>query len=185
MTAKSFTVIACAVLAAAIAPARAADSCDGMMHARETTYLWYARFVLDDVKAIPKNDPNAPFGAAMEALGRTYARTARFGDIIALRKLIGLGLFTASAAHAPPPEGTFKLICELARRAPQPGLTLDPLTCAVVAVDGARRNDGRNRALARQMIDLARTRLAGDQNGPAAQKLFDDLVPIVTACSAE
>jgi len=185
MSAKSATFLAYAALAANVAYADAAESCAGIDRARQTAYLQYARLVADDVAALSKSNPDVPFNTKMENLGRTYARGTAFGDVVALRKLIGLGLFTAYATKAPPPDTTFKLICELARRDLRPGLTIDPLICGVIAVDGARRDNHDNRTLARQMINRARTRIATDPNGPAAQKMFDDLAPIVTACSAD
>jgi hypothetical protein len=185
MIAKRSIVLACAMLAMATAPGRSAEPCADIERARQSTYVPFAKLIVDDVNAIRKSTPSASFNAALQTLSGTYARAARFGDMLALRKLIGLGLFTAYAAHTAPPETTFKLVCELARRSPQPALTLDPLTCAVVAIDGARRDDQRNRELANQMLDLAKGRMASDPNGPAAHALFDGILPIVAACSAE
>jgi hypothetical protein len=183
LSAKSAALTACAILTTAIAPAGAAESCTGIDHARQTVYIQYAKLVADDVKALSKSNPDVPFNTKMEDLGRSYARAGRFGDVVALRKLIGLGLFTAYATKRPPLDITFKLVCELARRDLQ--LTLDPLTCAVIAVDGPRRKDRNNRMLARQMIDRARARIANDPNGPAGRKMVDDLAPVVTACSVD
>jgi hypothetical protein len=185
MAANLHKIFACAALAVAIMPVKAAEPCSDIERARQATYLQYAKLVVDDVNTARKNTSNVPFNTAIQQLGASYVRTARFGDTVALRKLIGLGLFTALAANAQPLDTTFKLVCELAQRAPQPLLTLDPLTCAVIAVDGARRDDQENRALARYMVDLARVRMASDPNGPAAHTLFDGILPIITRCGAQ
>jgi hypothetical protein len=159
------------------------ESCENFDRARQATYPQYARFVLDDVEAIRKGNADASFGAALENLGRTFARSASAGDLVAVRKLIGLGLFTATAAQASPPEITFRLVCELARRQLEPPHALDPLTCAVIAVDGARQSDERNRSLAKQMIDLAHAEVVVDRNGLVARKMFDEVAPIVLRCA--
>ena len=184
MTAKASIIIACIALAATSAPVRAAEPCPDIERARQATYVQYAKLIADDLNGIHKSAPNLPINTALQQATATYARAASAGDMLALRKLIGVGLFTAYAAHTAPPEATFKLVCELARRSSQPALSLDPLTCAVIAVDGARRDDQRNRALAGQMVDLARARMASDPNGSAARALFEDALPIITACGA-
>src|SRR5206468_2345973 len=114
---------------------------------------------------IQKESADTPPTAVLEKMEASYKRQVSFGDMVALRKLVGLGLYGALAAGAAPRDATFRTVCELAKNGDvRPALMLDPLICAVVAVDGTRESEPRNRALAKEMITLAETRIEGDPN---------------------
>jgi hypothetical protein len=183
MPIKSTTIyIAWAILVTAVSQGMAVESCESVGRAQEATYVPWSKLVIDDAKAISNSKQEVPFAVAIDKLAQEYYRQASVGDGAALNKLIGIGLFTAFAKHAPPLDVTFKLVCESARKSP---LTILPaLTCAVIAIDGPRRDNPQNRMLARQMIDLAKANLERDTNGPAARKLFDDVAPVVINCNA-
>jgi hypothetical protein len=112
-----------------------------------------------------------------------YEQFTRAGDLNSLRKLVALGLFTATAAKREPLDVTFKLVCELAKNPPSPENVIDPLICATIALDGARRDDAANRAMALAMIDRARKNLATDHDPAGARYLFETISPIVAACA--
>ena len=160
-----------------------AEPCVNFDAARNKAYVLYIRGVLDEIKAIQEKRLGDPaFNAALTELGNEYLRRARVGDVSAYRKLIGIGLFGALAAHTQPLETTFKLTCEAAKGKLEPVNVLDPLTCAVIAVDGSRRGDPANRRLANEMIEIARTNLAVDKNGQGAQEVFDSISQAVVSC---
>jgi hypothetical protein len=172
------------VIALATATARAADeSCQSLERARQLTYAQYGKLILDDFHAVEKESPNGSTNAVLGRLEASYKRGISAGDMSALRKLVGLGLFAAVAARVPPRDATFRLVCELAKGDVRPALTLDPLTCGVIAVDGARQFEPANRALAKNMIDLAATRIEGDPNREIARRVFDEISAIVARCA--
>jgi hypothetical protein len=149
--------------------------------ARNAAYVQYIRLVVDEVKSsIGKGD--AAVNASVQELSSKYAGLANVGDVVAVRKLIGLGLFTTFAANREPLDVTFKLACESARKHLPPVNVLDPLTCAVIAVDRSRLNEPANQKLAKEMIEMARSNLESDKNGAGARNLFETTSQAVLSC---
>jgi hypothetical protein len=183
MSAKLFFQVACMMILFLVAVRPCfAQSCDDFNKTRDAVYAISSRIVFEDVKAIEKGKGDAAYSAALDSLAQGYARKLAAGDTIALRKLIGIGLFTAFAGNREPLDVTFRLACELAKRPlPSPNV-LDPLTCAVIALHGSRRAGSANRSLAKDMVELAKTNLPSDPNGAAAKKLFDDVSPVILSC---
>ena len=157
--------------------------CKEFSAARNHAYIPYIRGVTEDVKMIASSNPGANFDPAMKELASGYERKAATGDVSALRKLIGIGLFSAFAAKREPLEVTFKLTCEAAKKGLPPQNVLDPLACAVIALDGSRQQSSANISLARSMIDIAKVNLSVDSDRAGAQKLFDTLVPLIQRCT--
>jgi hypothetical protein len=139
--------------------------------------------VLDDLSTARKSDSTAPINTVINRMAYRYEQFTRAGDLNSLRKLVALGLFTATAAKREPLDVTFKLVCELAKNPPSPENVIDPLICATIALDGARRDDAANRAMALAMIDRARKNLATDHDPAGARYLFETISPIVAACA--
>jgi hypothetical protein len=158
-----------------------AAGCLNFDAARNASYVQYIRLVADEVKSATGNG-NVAFNASIQELSNKYSRLASAGDVVAVRKLIGLGLFTTFAANREPLDVTFKLACEAARRHLPPVNVLDPLTCAVIAVDRSRLNDPANQQLARDMIELARGNLESDKNGIGARNLLESTSQAVLSC---
>jgi hypothetical protein len=67
------------------------------------------------MRTIDQRKGDAAFNAAIGEPGNTYARGATAGDGAAVRKLIGIGLFTAMAADTEPLDAPFRLACESAK----------------------------------------------------------------------
>jgi hypothetical protein len=99
--------------------------------------------------------------------------------------LIGIGLFTALAVNAQPLDVTFKLACESANGNCLPRNVIDPLTCAVIAVDRSRLNKPANRQIASEMIELAKSNLTSDPNSTAAHDLFAMISQSVMSCLSQ
>jgi hypothetical protein len=116
-------------------------------------------------------------------MARKYEQLTRAGDLTSLRKLVALGLFTATAAKREPLDATFKLVCGLAKHPEAPKNVLDPLVCATIAVDGARREDAGNRAMALAMTESAKKNLSADHDPAGAKFLVETISPIVTTCA--
>lgn len=167
-----------------LASSSADAACNNFETARNAAYVPYIRLVSDEITAAQKSDGGTPINAAINRLAAKYDQYMRVGDLSALRKLIALGLFTAFAAKREPPEASFKLVCELAKKPLPPENVIDPLVCATIALDGSRRDDAANRSMARDMIDRAKKNLATDRDPAAARGLFDTIAPVVLACAA-
>ena len=161
-----------------------AATCENIEKAREAAYFPYVRLVSDEISEARKNDGTAPINTIINRLANKYEQFTRAGDLVSLRKLVAIGLFTAMAARKEPLDVTFKLVCELARKPQPPENVIDPLLCATIAVYGARRDDAANRALALGMIDRARKNLATDRDPAGAKYLFETISPIVAVCAA-
>jgi hypothetical protein len=176
------TVAAAGLWLLAAAHGAAAQICAGFPQVKDRLYSVYTAMVADDVRAILRTEGDEEFHVRVEKLARSYADKARFGDSRYLQRLIGIGLFTAHGSSQEPLEITFRVTCELAHKGP---MVLEPLTCAAIALDGARRTQPNNRELARQMVALARDKIATDRNGANAQTLVDEVAPILLSCTEE
>lgn len=161
----------------------AAATCEPFEKARDAAYHTYTGLVLDELSAARKSDPSVSVNTVIDGMVRKYEQATRAGDLVALRKLIAIGLLTATAAKREPLDVTFKLVCQLAKHPEAPKNVLDPLACATIAVDGARRENVENRATALAMIESANKNLPADQNPAGAKFLIETISPIVTACA--
>lgn len=170
-----FTGFSCSVQAA----------CDNFEAARKAAYFNYAKLVVDGIKEAQKSEGGTPINTVINQLAHKYEQFARAGDEQALRKLIGLGLFTAIAANREPLDVTLNLACGMAKRQPPPENVLEPLACATIVVDGSHRENPANRSTARAMVDLAKKNLTTDHSPAGARSLFDTIAPIITACASE
>jgi hypothetical protein len=174
-------VVLAAVTLAGLAPASAAPFCDGFEPVRDRLYATYIGLVMEDLRGIDGADGDRALNERVAELSQAYVRKAAFGDMIYLRKLIGIGLFTAASTQHEPLERTFKLVCDVAQRAPN---VLDPLTCAAIALDRARRSEADNRALARRMVEYARGKVDEDRSIGDPRKVLDD-VATVAGCAQD
>jgi hypothetical protein len=159
-----------------------AQSCANFAQAKERLYLIYIAMVAQDVRAIPNTGDQKALNASIEELARTYAQKAQSGDSVYLQKLIGIGLFTAYGSSQEPVDTTFRLACDVAQKGP---MVLEPLTCAAIALDGARRFHPTSKELARRMVQLARDKIETDRNGAAARKMVDDVAPVLLGCASD
>jgi hypothetical protein len=107
-----------------------AAGCLNFDAARNASYVQYIRLVVDEVKSSIAGKGDAALNASIQELSGKYAGLANAGDVVAVSKLIGLGLFTTFAANREPLDVTFKLACESAKKHLPPANVLDPLTCA-------------------------------------------------------
>jgi len=167
-----------------IAGSPAYARCANIAATRNQAYTPYIQLVLDDLKAIDRSKGDAAFNASVNALAEKYTRAGDKGDANAVRRVIGIGLFTAMATNAEPQEATFKLVCQAAKRQLPPRNVVDPLTCAVIAVDGSRLTVAANRQLAKEMLDAAKANLDVDLDKAGAPGVLAALSQQVTGCLA-
>ena len=172
---------ALAVWLAASASALAAP-CANFDDTRNAAYLPYIQLVLGDIRAIDRSKGDAAFNAGMNALSTKYARGTNAEDV---RKLIGVGLFNAMAAKAEPAEATFGLACQSARNKLPPVNVLDPLACAVIALDRSRKDVPANRRVANEMMELARQNLSVDPDPASARAAIAAVAGAVLGCLAQ
>jgi hypothetical protein len=162
-----------------IAPALAQPSCADFAAARDRLYATYIAMVANDLRAIPaEGDHNA----AIRDLTAEYTRRAQTGDGAYHQKLIGLGIFLMAGSNSEPADATFTHACDLAQQGP---MVLEPLTCAAIALDGARRFVPGNKELAQRMLKLAHEKIATDRYGDNARRFVEENAPPLQACASE
>ena len=159
-----------------------AAPCANFDDTRNAAYLPYIQLVLGDIRAIDRSRGDGAFNTAMNALSTKYARGTTAEDV---RKVIGIGLFNAMAAKAEPAEATFTLACQSARNKLPPVNVLDPLACAVIALDRSRRENPANRRVANEMIELARQNLGVDPDPASARVAVAAVAGSVLGCLAQ
>lgn len=157
-----------------------AQACENFPRIKDRLYAVYIAAVAQDIRAIPNADGET-LRASLAELARSYAQKTQFGDFVYWRKLMGVGLFTAAGANGEAPDATFRLACTLAQSSPQ---VLEALTCAAIALDGARRFHPNSKGLVRRMATIAREKLETDRD-PNAQKLVDEAEPVLLGCVAD
>lgn len=178
--AKRLAALLCVAMLAS--PPAFAAPCPNFDETRNVAYTPYIRLVLGDLRAIDRSKGDAAFNAALNALSAKYAAGNTAGDV---RKLIGIGLFNAMAAKAEPAKATFDLVCRSARNQLPPVNVLDPLACAVIALDRSRREDPTNRRTANEMIELAKKNLDTDPDPASAREAFAAVTGSVLACLSQ
>jgi hypothetical protein len=97
-----FQIAAAISLLLAASQSLLAGACVNFDATRSTSYAQYIRLVADDIKSIERGKGDAAFNASIQELSSRYARMATAGDAGAVRKLIGIGLFTTFSANREP-----------------------------------------------------------------------------------
>jgi hypothetical protein len=174
-------MIAIVLIASHFPCAAACDISDKVSYA---AYRPFLQIAVDDLDAVYKKNDNYSFNLAVDELTKKSVPLLKVGDAHAVRLLIGLGLFTAGAAHKEPLDVTFKLACEAAKRGLAPRNVADPLTCAVIALYGSRWDSAANRALAKEMLELTKTNLASDPDPKDAKYRLEIVAPIIENCAS-
>ena len=180
--AKSGRTAALVGIALVASPPAIAAPCPNFDDTRNAAYLPYIQLVLGDLRAIDRSRGDAAFNAAMNNLSTKYASGKTAEDV---RKLIGLGLFNAMAAKAEPAEATFTLACQSARNKLPPVNVLDPLACAVIALDRSRKEKPENRRIANEMLELARKNLDTDPDPASARNAVAAVSGSLLSCLAQ
>lgn len=161
-----------------------AAACDISDKARCAAYRPLLQIATDRTAAVQKENGNNSFNAATEELTKKNVQLLKVGDARAVRLLIGLGLFSAIATGKEHLDVTFKLACEAAKRGLAPRNVADPLTRAVIALFGSRRDDAANQALAKEMLEPAKTNLANDPDPADAGYRLKIVAPIIENCAS-
>jgi len=182
INARSRQIAALLGIALVASPPALAAPCASFDDTRNAAYMPYIQLVLGDLRAIDRSKGDAAFNAAMNNLSTKYASGKTAEDV---RKLIGLGLFNAMAAKAAPVEATFTLACQSARNKLPPVNVLDPLACAVIALDRSRNEKPENRRIANEMIELARQNLSADPDPASARAAVAAVSGSVLGCLAQ
>jgi hypothetical protein len=162
-------------------PAFAAP-CVNFDDTRNAAYMPYIQLVLGDLRTIDRSKGDAAFNTAVNALANKYSRGNTAEDV---RKVIGIGLFNAMAVKGEPAETTFQLACRSARNKLPPVNVLDPLACAVIAIDRTRKDLPANRKTANDMLELAKQNLAVDPDPSTARAAVMAVSGGVIGCLGE
>jgi len=165
-----------------VTPPAFAAPCVNFDDTRNAAYLPYIQLVLGDLRAIDRSKGDAAFNAAVNALANKYSRGNTAEDV---RKVIGIGLFNAMAIKGEPAETTFQLACRSARNKLPPVNVLDPLACAVIAIDRKRKDLPANKQIANEMLELARQNLGVDPDPASARAAILAVSGGVIGCLGE
>ena len=176
-----FAAAALAVWAAV--PALAGD-CSGYQRARDQIYTVLGGPIMPELQAKGVQSKER-LNMAMAALNVQYRDAIAAGDKFAPLKMVGLRVFLLPFMGDAVDANTKKNTCEMVSADPDSKIMLPPLACAAMALDGSARETAEARAQARAMLDVAKTRLAGDPNGDGAKVLFDAAEPPLRACAAD
>jgi hypothetical protein len=156
-----------------------AQICADFAAARDRLYATYIAMVADDLRAIRAD---GDYNAAIRDLTAQYTQKAQSGNVAWHQKLVGLGIFLTAGLNSEPADATFAHTCDLAR---QGLMVLEPLTCAAIALDGARRFVPGNKDLARRMVQLAHQKIETDHYGANARRFVDENAPALLACASD
>lgn len=165
-----------------VAPQALAAPCANFDDTRNTAYMPYIQLVLGDLRAIDRSKGDAAFNAAVNALAAKYSRGNTAEDV---RKVIGIGLFNAMAVKGEPADTTFQLACRSARNKLPPVNVLDPLACAVIAIDRSRKDLPANKQIANEMLELAKQNLGVDPDPASARAAVMAVSGGVMGCLGE
>ena len=179
---KARQVAALLSISLAVAPPAFAAPCVNFDDTRNAAYMPYIQLVLGDLRAIDRSRGDAAFNAAVNALANRYSRGNTAEDV---RKVIGIGLFNAMAAKSEAADSTFQLACRSARNKLPPVNVLDPLACAVIAIDRSRKELPANRQIANEMLELARQNLGVDPDPGTARAAILAVSGGVIGCLGE
>jgi hypothetical protein len=163
---KARQVAALLSISFVVAPPAFAAPCANFDDTRNAAYMPYIQLVLGDLRTIDRSKGDAAFNAAVNALANKYSRGNTAEDV---RKVIGIGLFNAMAVKGEPAEATFQLACRSARNKLPPVNVLDPLACAVIAIDRTRKDLPANKQIANDMLELAKQNLGADPDPATAR----------------
>ena len=176
-------VLAVAILCAAALPALAAD-CAGYQRARDHVYGVLGGPIMPELQAKGVQSKER-LNMAMAALNVQYRDQIAAGDTFAPLKMVGLRVFLLPFTGDSVDANTKKNTCDMVSADTQSKILLTPLACAAMALDGVAKETPEARTQARDMLDIAKARLANDPNGEGATALFAATEPQLRACASE
>lgn len=165
-----------AAAAAASAAAAAGGKCARFEAGRNAVYAAAIRTVLPELPQPGQAADVAAFQGDVEKIHAKYEAEARAGDVGALRKLMAVEMFAMQLQRKDAPEPTLAKACALAGAAEKQRVILDPLACAVLSLEGSRKDDPIRRDKAKAMMAAAKAMVPANANASNAAKLLHDEV---------
>ena len=164
-------------------PANAGD-CATYQRVRDHVYAVLGGPIMPELQAKGVQSKER-LNMAMAALSVQYRDAIAAGDKFAPLKMVGLRVFLLPFTGDSVDANTKKNTCDMVSADADSKIMLPPLACAAMALDGAAKETPEARAQARNMLDIAKARLADDPNGEGAKTLFDATEPQLRACASE
>ena len=165
-----------AAAAAASAAAAAGGKCARFEAGRNAVYAAAIRTVLPELPQPGQAADVAAFQGDVEKIHAKYEAEARAGDVGALRKLMAVEMFAMQLQRKDAPEPTLAKACALAGAPEKQRVILDPLACAVLSLEGNRKDDPTRRDKAKAMMAAAKAMVPANANASNAAKLLHDEV---------
>ncbi|MCA0425583.1 MAG: hypothetical protein LCH61_20125 [Proteobacteria bacterium] len=156
------------------AKAAPVEKCARYDLARNAVYAAEVRTIIPEMPQPGQFKNGEEFQGSVEKVYAKYETEAKGGDIGAVRKLTAIEMFIMHMAKKDSPEPTMKKACTLATLPEAQRVILDPLACAVLSLEGTRRDDAANRERAKTMMATAMAMVPKDANATHAGKLLYD-----------
>lgn len=163
--------------------AEPAQKCGGYDQAKNAVFTQNIKLILNEMPDRSKIKDAQDFRTTVEGLYGKYEAEARAGNIMALRKMLGIEIFAAQIQQRPSQDVTLRKACVLAKAQEPQRLMADVLTCAVISLEPTRRENEVNVEQARQMMATAGEMASKlPASAPATKILYEDVQKGLSGC---
>ena len=169
--------------APAEASAPAAAKCSKFETGRTAIYAAVIKTVLPELPDKTQAGDASNFQADLEQIYLKYETLAKTGDVQALRKMMAIEIFVAQIRRKDAGELTLRKACALGKLPVKQRQISDPLSCAVMSLEGERRQDEASRERAKTMMANAKETIPETANAATPGKiLYEDVVRGLEGC---
>ena len=164
-------------------PDAAAAKCGRFEAGRNAVYAAMIKTGLAELPDKSTAGDMAAFQGELEQTYQKYEILAKAGDVQALRKLLAIEMFVAQIRRKDASDMSVRKACALGKLPVKQQMITDSLSCAVLSLEGERREDGANRERAKTMLATAKSALPETANAATPGKiLHDDVVRGLDGC---
>lgn len=163
--------------------AQTQEKCAGFAGARNAALMAEIKPVLVNMPQPGANADEGKFRAEVEEAYTKAEARARTGDVEAMRQMLGIELFVSEIQRRPAGDGTLRKACFLADMPDARRSILNVLTCAVLSLEPARRDDEAQRTKAQAMMERAEKMVPANAGAASVAKvLFEDVKRGLAGC---
>lgn len=164
-------------------PGASPAKCGRFETGRNALYAAVIKTVLAELPDKSTAGDMAAFQGELEQTYQKYEVLAKAGDVLALRKMLAIEMFVAQIRRKDASDMTVRKACALGKMPVKQQAMTDSLSCAVLSLEGERREDGANRERAKTMLATAKTAIPETANAATPGKiLYDDVVRGLAGC---
>lgn len=164
-------------------PAQPPEKCAGYAGARNAALMAEIKPVLGSMPQPGADTDEVKFRAEVEDAYIKAEARARAGDIEAMRQMLAIELFVSEIQRRPAGDTTLRKACFLAEVPEAQRSILNVLTCAVLSLEPARRDDELQRNRAQAMMQRAEKMVPANATAASVAKvLFEDVKRGLSGC---